>query len=322
MLHLLSWLSLALLAFLCGCGEPISSIKGRNYLQFDLSSQIDFWWEQAFLCAGQFPSKAHDDGRCDDGDMTLFNGLLCAAGEDLGCRGVRQAQDQEGRWWRSPKRRAGQGRRPNNSFSRDMSLGVLLYLVKTRDLRAANHWLHWLDKHRPCLVRKPIGGGCVVRGLHRFCTNETSQSCTLTPGIWFNMALVWRHLGLPLHKSMSSALTSFAKHTIIGEAKSTSPGYALHLKAVTSFLYRTIGVYRIVTRELNQVLVGKQPGNIFFKFLKDGPSRDLAQSVMHLCPDQGRFSGRLSQWAWERDTDEKAWLNSMLWDCIFMARLF
>ena len=46
------------------------------------------WWEppQAFLCAattGDFPSKfsSSDPSNCDDGDMTLFNGLLCQAGD-------------------------------------------------------------------------------------------------------------------------------------------------------------------------------------------------------------------------------------------------
>ena len=39
---------------------------------------------------------------CDDGDMTMFNGLLCASGEKSGCAAVQSAQDPSGRFYRSP----------------------------------------------------------------------------------------------------------------------------------------------------------------------------------------------------------------------------
>src|SRR4051812_44892323 len=38
---------------------------------------------------------------CDDGDSVLFGGLACAAGDARACKGVRQSQDETGRWWRS-----------------------------------------------------------------------------------------------------------------------------------------------------------------------------------------------------------------------------
>src|SRR5712664_1853578 len=69
------------------------------------------WWQppQAFLCqpAGfSFPSKysASDPDHCDDGDMTLFNGMLCSSDDARGCDAVRGAQGSDGRWWRSPRR--------------------------------------------------------------------------------------------------------------------------------------------------------------------------------------------------------------------------
>src|SRR4051794_20855639 len=76
----------------------------------ELSDRLLFWEPpHAFLCSDhgiRFPSKwtSNDPSSCDDGDMTLFNGLLCAAGDRRGCDGVSNAQDAGGRFWRSPRR--------------------------------------------------------------------------------------------------------------------------------------------------------------------------------------------------------------------------
>ena len=68
--------------------------------------------------------------------MVLFGGLLCAANDMRGCALVRDSQDSDGRWWRSPRRNPGNDG-DDKSFSRDMSLGVLLYLVRSHDGDAA-----------------------------------------------------------------------------------------------------------------------------------------------------------------------------------------
>ena len=100
---------------------------------------------------------------CDDGDMTMFNGLLCAGGEKSGCAAVKSAQDESGRFFRSPHRKWvwgvrcydksnpswGEvfGARCANGFSPDMNLGVLLYTLATRDIGAYRNWLHWLNEN-------------------------------------------------------------------------------------------------------------------------------------------------------------------------------
>lgn len=102
---------------------------------------------------------------CDDGDQTTYNGLLCAAGVELGCRAVADAQDPlSGRWFRSPHRRwmwfarCPEMKRRNspqyahrcaNGFSPDMNLGVLLYTLHTKDIDRYRHWLQWLDENAP-----------------------------------------------------------------------------------------------------------------------------------------------------------------------------
>ncbi len=63
-----------------------------------LESRLAFWRAQAFKCRVPgseitFPSRptGSESQPCDDGDMTLFNGLLCAAGEEDGCKAVADA---------------------------------------------------------------------------------------------------------------------------------------------------------------------------------------------------------------------------------------
>jgi hypothetical protein len=166
---------------------------------------IQVWRGKANLCPGlkgefsAFPSKGNKDPNspadpkqpngpkikdtlnykldhssiCDDGDQTTYNGLLCASGETAGCESIAQAQDENGRLYRSPHRRwmwkdrcfdkrnplDGDPKNPTvfndqcaNGFSPDMNLGVLLYTLKTNDLRRYNSWLRWLDSNAATTV--------------------------------------------------------------------------------------------------------------------------------------------------------------------------
>ncbi|MFG6432740.1 hypothetical protein [Roseateles sp. LYH14W] len=139
-------------------------------------AQLKVWRDKADFCPrvqghfDAFPSKGNADAgadvgdyptaTCDDGDQTLFNGLLCAAGVAEGCSGVKQAQAADGRWFRSPARRllweqhcfsasplTGNHFRDRcaNGFSPDMALGVLLYVMETGDSAAYQRWLNWID---------------------------------------------------------------------------------------------------------------------------------------------------------------------------------
>jgi hypothetical protein len=140
-----------------------------------LKERMEFWRANAPRCAGPsgfaFPSGEEVAGgiACEDGDMVLFNGLLCASGEAEGCEMVRRSQVSVagvdlGRWFRSPRRLElgndhdrdgklddelggedadGDGRiaeQELNSFSFDMSVGVMLTLARAwsgRDVDAA-----------------------------------------------------------------------------------------------------------------------------------------------------------------------------------------
>lgn len=160
-----------------------------------LKKRMSIWLKYAPMCNGH-PSKLHEDtgANCNDGDMALFSGLLCASGfRDarnalVGCDSVAASQDAEGRWYRSPRRKLDptidEYERKDNiaSFSPDMALGVQLYLLASRNVAQGNLWMKWLDEHRPCWGgNEPdcrlvdVRTGLEIRnarGLPRFCTDS------------------------------------------------------------------------------------------------------------------------------------------------------
>lgn len=273
-----------------------------------------YWRNQGSLCAG-YPSKE----QCDDGDATLFNGLLCASGEQVGCDAVAAAQGSDGRWWRSP-RRVGDNAGQSNSFSRDMSLGVLLYLQTTGDEARARSWLKWIDDNRPCSIKNPVTGGCSVWGLHRVCRDDDGNRCSLTPTMWAMFATVWGKMGWSKHNEMkvhSGAYDSFAAQ----EVEQTDLGYALHLKSVQAFITLKADPQHGVARQVVATLMRRQSQNPFFQWLDKGAHSDWESHLLNLCPSAERPSRRFHQWSWERDTAERAWEESMVWDCLFLGNL-
>lgn len=313
---------LGLSPFLHACDdddlEPSLNAEQQEFALYrdgELTSRKAFWESFAQYCQW-YPAKEH----CDDGDMTLFNGLLCMSGDERGCQAVKASQSSDGQWWRSPRRingNLGQGK----SFSRDMSMGVLVYLAKTRDTQAAQKWLDWIERNRPCVAKNPFTGGCWIRGLHRYCRDEENQMCTLTPGNWALMGRVWSYLGLPRNSEMKQWEGSDGDITAV-EVKYGDPGYELHLKGVGVLLKQYMNVSRAPRQEVAQLLADKQPGNPFFKYLRDGVTDEVVDRVLELCPAPEDGTGfRKYQWSWERADSSEAWRESMGWECIFMHNL-
>lgn len=294
----------ALMATSASANERVTEL--RNFL---LDHVVEY-------CQG-YPSKEH----CDDGDSTIFNGLLCASGEEIGCRAVQDAQDEDGRWWRSPRRKNG-NLGSKNSFSRDQGYGVLLYLAATKDREAAVRWLKWIEDNRACSLKNPFNSKvCSVKGPHRLCRDDESMQCTITPSFWSLMGQVWDYLGLPKHGNMK-AFAGSEKHEIeLVAAQVAKLGYATHLNGVQVYIKRVLG-YDVSHDPVLNIIIERQLHNPFFKFLKYGPDHKILDQLVSLCPGKNSdLSFRRFQWSWERDWNEKAWQESMGWDCIFMLNL-
>ncbi|MFO0733587.1 MAG: hypothetical protein U0361_22045 [Nitrospiraceae bacterium] len=189
-----------------------------------MKKRMEVWLAHAPICNG-YPSKLDTDtgANCNDGDMALFSGLLCAAqvkykrqDKDIliGCDAVAASQDDTGQWYRSPRRRLDhtidEEERSGNvaSFSPDMAIGVQLYLASMKDVDRGNLWLKWLDTHRPCWggnepecrIRDPRTGIELsnVRGLPRFCLDPPGPPQSDENEI----GRVFRRLGMDFRCSM------------------------------------------------------------------------------------------------------------------------
>lgn len=295
---------------LSACGNnqqsDVMSANGQSEWRAYINDQLSF-------CMGH-PSKED----CDDGDMTLFSGLSCAGGDQRGCYAVQISQSGNGRWWRSPRRIDG-NLGQHNSFSRDMAMGTMLYLVTRRDTQAATRWLNWIEDNRPCLAEKPWPlEGCAIRGPHRYCTDEEDQRCTLTPASWALMGRVWDYLGLGRNAEMRRYEGADGDPMVIA-AEQNDPGYTLHLVGVEVYLKQIMQAGREQREKVARILAKRQPGNLFFRLLHEGPTNMIASELAQVCPNPGQpHAGRKSQWAWERDTNSQAWRHSMMWDCLFM----
>lgn len=304
----------------------------------DVQKRVLLWESKALLCPAEpgrsaFPSKQTEQASqpCDDGDMTLFNGLLCAAGNQQGCTGVAEAQDPNtGEWFRSPRIRLHGNDRGGSSFSPDMALGVQLYLMKTGDMKRGRKWLTWMHEHVACSIN--LFGTCVLYALPRFCTDDAEEKgCTMRPGdaaqLSATVSYLQKNLGMPdlPDGRLRGYLGTFSGYgPAISEidAKINRPGYSQHLVAVSVHLMRMMGQNDTRIGNAVQTLAEKEPRNAYFRYLNEGATPAVNSLVLEKCPAPDRLpKPPLHQWQWEREEADRAWEHSIYWDCIFMANL-
>lgn len=318
---------------------------------------IELWTASGLRCPSgdgwpEFASsQSHDGGPCGDGDLTLFHGLMCAAGLQDGCRAVKASQVADGSWYRSPRRAAkhlqvcgNPSSTPEevrdwcqNSFSPDMGLGAQLYVALTGDDEALVKWVRWMDENRPCQIGS--GPDC-VRGLPRFCTDDTEGGCTLRFGdlAVLGVTLEKRRLlafpsdcnqplggTLKLSDLFGKALCTFRPKVydiIWTDSQVNKPGYSQHLVGAEIHLLRLLGADHPMLYQAASSLARKQPKNPYFRFLRDGPTVAARDLTLALCPANAAAVPKLrDDWAWQRDDAAEAWKTSMMWDCVFMASL-
>ena len=302
-------------------------------LDKDLSQRRSYWEKEAFHCvkgSSDYPSKEHvgEPTRCDDGDMTLFNGLLCASGDQRGCIAVKNSQGPDGRWWRSPGKIGQEAPTTDVSFSADQSLGVFLYVATTGDVSAFDAWINWIDLKRPCAIE--VAGRCLLKGWPRFCTDDADKRCTLRPTSCQLIQEVGKAIGSAKGVLCQRILREFGVEAnifpplsveVVGSAAVNDAGFPTHLAAVNTLLLQKLGIYEHSTKIAAKVLTERERLNPFFKFLNKETRTDVIRSLLNVCPSPEHPALSRTQWSWERTDSEEAWRHSMLWDCIFVSNL-
>ncbi|WP_170331093.1 hypothetical protein [Ruegeria arenilitoris] len=362
----------------------------------ELERRITFWESKAYSCPselGDFPAKdigSENSPFCDDGDSVLFNALLCRSGDPRGCEGVRNSQDEDGRFWRSPNKRLQKPDEPpgmeggQTTFSGDQAKGLIVYFAKTRDAVAFRRWISWIDSNQRCLAVDE----CFPHGTPRYCKNNRCALrvgdcqilsllgrklavgvpfCTVDPlqpvPTVSNVAqemkqayddtlgkLPFEHPGLKLLRdNFDEALRAYEEAIAPVEALRTQiiglqvellhlsqleaglsailndPGFSRHNAVLQIMTLEDLGYGMDWMHDQAVKIAEKEPLNPFFQYVatRRGNKNAMLPLILSQCPssDNNKFFKR-HQWAWEREPEEQAWKESMLWDCLFIASLY
>ncbi|MBR0958371.1 hypothetical protein [Bradyrhizobium japonicum] len=268
--------------------------------------------------------------------MTLFAGLLCFSGEELGCSSVKDSQNTTtGQWYRSPRLRQFPRLHNVNSFSADHSLGVMLWVTirpAPEHLKRFKWWIDWLGRNQRCVEE-----GCTKKAA-RFCPDDDVDGnpdavlgCTLKPGDFAVLGAVVKHLKVSVDDATFADALKRAEPDalawVLQNAQTNAPGYAQHLAAVSILLLANIGMPADQGTPLGMAALHisrQQPKNPFFSWLAKRPASETAQLALDQCPRTARDvppeTDRF-QWSWQREDAEEAWKRTMLWECHFISKL-
>ena len=235
---------------------------------------------------------------------------------------VRDSQATTGQWFRSPRRLDTNNSHEPNSFSPDMALGAELFILATGSHQSGVHWLNWIADTLNCDTSK--ARGCST-WLPRFCTDASNLGCFLRPGDAAVLKAVMDYEVIEIPRRLSLYLTvsrAILEPNIWLSAHLNEPGYSQHLTGVELLILKKLGFNSWLLRDAAKTLARKNIENPFFQFLAEKGPKVTVPLTIKYCPAMtiGKI-GQPEQWTWERADVEAASVNTMVWDCIFMAQL-
>ena len=235
-----------------------------------------------------FPCKAGNDS----GDMVLFNALLTYAGIEEAAGYIPLCIALDGRPVRSPDL---VDLPPEiDGFSKDMLLGVLLWTLVTRNPAPLERLIGYVNKT-----------GCL-------CPKSSDRRCTLTPQMTYLTNKVAKAVGCKARLKNDWMPGWLFAALEVASALVTPLGYQCHLLSVKALICNLLGK----SSGVPGILARRDSGNPWFLYLAgDKEKAALTLLSLNVQPGNGR------QWAWERDSKEKAWYDSMGWDILFMVGL-
>jgi len=276
--------SLVILAcVLSACGSLTKS-QPRSLNLASLAPKIEALRAWVPTCEG-FVSK----GECDQGDIALFAGLTCLGGEELACQTVKNSIGADGKIWRSPK---AVNKDTKNSASRDMFIGVMAYVIATKDADALTRVSDYLAANDNML-----------------CQDATDGRCKMTDNVKNLLDHARIYLGLPALQSVKGY-----SQVLVAQASITPVGFELHLVGLQMLLLKKVGVWNESLQYGSEYLVSRQAENPFFALVAFGASEQFVAKMDAQIPTSAPSAQ--NQWSFERRDDEKAWKASMGWEFI------
>lgn len=284
-------LFLALVFVSCGSKQesinPISTLSPETRIQLESMRNKTLSW--SLRCenggAGLEPPECNTD------NSVLWSGLLCASGSKIDCEYVARSQSKDGRWWRYPSHADSK-----NSFSRDMALGVMLYLVTTKDKSRANSWLSWIRRHDL-----------------KLCTDATDDRCLITPNLWNAMWYTWK--GINLNPTQNMELAHVVEDSWLTQEAKRVDGFRLHLVVIQAWIRALTGRWNQDAKNASRNAYSRFQSNAFFALVAGAASQETARLTLSRCT--GERPNVRADWMWQRTEN----VASMGWDCIFIANL-
>lgn len=241
-----------------------------------------------------------------------------ASGEQLGCDLIRNANSNDGRFWRSPQR-VGEADTPEHaSFSGDQMKGVIAFLAQTQEFRRLDGLLGYL-RGKPTNV--PTNSVVLETG-YSSCPNFGPNFTCFVGGFdWFALGLLAKKAGLeselPGDYNAFMNRYGFKYDGLVWESLITNNGYRLHLLAVQVHLLRMLGETDPRLALVSSILAGREPNNAFMVYLHLGADERVRQIADGKCAAPENRTD-FTDWQWQRSEVDHAWSRSMVWDCVFI----
>ena len=226
-----------------------------------------------------------------DGDAALWNGLTClGTGDSVACNALKDFIEPDGRPRRTPQRR---GTFEQDSYSRDMFLGFLAGMLKTRDVDTFNRVLNYLDANNEKLCPMSEDGRCNL------------SNVTKTLAVKVGKAIGSQHPILVKWGDGDLNLQLFAQSKVI------PVGYQHHLVGVSLWLLKELRALDARGEAATEQLHKSQPKNAFFAWLA-GDHASAANLGASQCP-VGRTADH-NRWTFNTRDDEQPWTGSIGWE--------
>lgn len=288
-----------LILLLIGCS---SSSKKTEAVTVDttplveLKEQLYGWVDPCSFNDLEYPCERNGADTNED-HVTLWAGLSCLSSGDF-CDVPFKSLDSQGKLWRSPSQ-VGVGKPSgDNSSSRDMYLGFLAALVKTKDQRAA--WLHYkyLEAHDM-----------------KICDDADDNRCDMNPSvysaIWGTMKHVFKNMGMQPTPTMEKGARG--DEVALWAGAKSPVGYQLHLVSIQLHIRKAVGYWNGNLQSIAETIAKKDSDNAYFEYLAYGVTQRAVDITYRRCskaPGHER-----NDWIWSSSNE------SMGYDCLFMISL-
>lgn len=263
----------------------------------ELRDDIRKW---APTCSDGIACGQRADGTYDDGDSMLWAGMLCLSGEEEQCEAVKLSVDSDDTLCRNPD-----CAREKNSSSRDMLLGYLAYLAKTKNIEQGNN------------VEQTI-----VANDYKICDDATDNRCDFQhpqyDAGWNLWSQIWRYHGQNPSKDMEKGEQAGELITSL-QSIFAPEGYERHLVVTELWIHQEINDWSILFQNAANQLRRFETKNPFYEYVANGPTQYAAHLTLSKCPKFKPYQAL--DWAWRRAEIEEAWKEAKGWDCIFMINL-